>query len=73
MLDRAGERLAQATPEVHNRIWAEVARAVLRCDPARALDLLWSASARPSTYPQRLTDVWLADMPIRQTFCGWQS
>ncbi|MBB4956322.1 hypothetical protein FHR38_000055 [Micromonospora polyrhachis] len=40
VLDRAGERLAQATPELRDRIWAEVGRAVLRCDPARALELL---------------------------------
>ncbi|MGW0434554.1 hypothetical protein ACWDV4_18695 [Micromonospora sp. NPDC003197] len=40
VLDRAGARLAQATPELRDRIWVDVARAVLRCDPARALELL---------------------------------
>ncbi|QLQ34944.2 hypothetical protein [Micromonospora robiginosa] len=34
------ERLAAAPPERRARIWGEVADAVLRCDPAQALDLL---------------------------------
>ncbi|MCT2281509.1 hypothetical protein M3G91_28290, partial [Micromonospora chalcea] len=40
VLARAGERLATAPPESRGRIWSEVAGAVLRADPARALDLL---------------------------------
>ncbi|MFG1718591.1 hypothetical protein ACGFLT_19430 [Micromonospora chalcea] len=40
VLARAGERLAAALPESRGRIWAEVAGAVLRGDPAQALDLL---------------------------------
>ncbi|MFC4070904.1 hypothetical protein [Actinoplanes subglobosus] len=40
LLDRVGERLAAAPAERRDRIWSETAGAVLRCDPARALDLL---------------------------------
>jgi len=40
LLDRVDERLAAAPPELRGRIWADAATAVLRCDPARALDLL---------------------------------
>ncbi|MFE9873202.1 hypothetical protein ACFYON_21470 [Micromonospora sp. NPDC005686] len=40
VLARTGERLAAAPPESRRRIWTEVAGAVLRGDPARALDLL---------------------------------
>ncbi|MGW4502219.1 hypothetical protein ACWENR_26875 [Micromonospora sp. NPDC004336] len=38
--DRVRERLATASPELRGRVWADAAHAVLRCDPARALDLL---------------------------------
>ncbi|MDO3703224.1 hypothetical protein Q3W71_16245 [Micromonospora sp. C28SCA-DRY-2] len=40
LLDRIRERLAEAPPELRGRIWARAAGAVLRCDPAQALDLL---------------------------------
>ncbi|MEU7574603.1 hypothetical protein [Micromonospora sp. NPDC049240] len=40
LLARTRERLAAAPPEQRARIWGEVAGAVLRCDPAEALDLL---------------------------------
>ncbi|HEX5595552.1 MAG TPA: hypothetical protein VFX61_05950 [Micromonosporaceae bacterium] len=40
LLDRARERLAAAPPEQRARIWGDAAGAVLRCDPAQALDLL---------------------------------
>ncbi|GAA3763422.1 hypothetical protein [Micromonospora maritima] len=40
LLERTRERLATATPEARDRIWGEAASAVLRCDPAQALDLL---------------------------------
>lgn len=40
LLDRVRERLASASPDDRGRIWDEVAGAVLRCDPARVLDLL---------------------------------
>ncbi|MBQ1046296.1 hypothetical protein KBX03_27740 [Micromonospora sp. C72] len=40
VLARADERLAAAPPESRSQIWTEVAGAVLRGDPARALDLL---------------------------------
>ncbi|MDR7326893.1 hypothetical protein J2S44_007143 [Catenuloplanes niger] len=40
VLDRARERLAAAGPEERDRVWGDVVHAVLRCDPARALDLL---------------------------------
>ena len=40
LLDRVGERLAAAPPELRGRIWGDAAGAVLRCAPARALDLL---------------------------------
>jgi hypothetical protein len=40
VLDRIRERLAAAPVERRDRIWAEAAGAVLRCDPAQALDLL---------------------------------
>ncbi|MEV4269209.1 hypothetical protein [Micromonospora aurantiaca (nom. illeg.)] len=40
VLARTGERLAAAPPESRGRIWAEAAGAVLRGEPARALDLL---------------------------------
>ncbi|MEV4706086.1 hypothetical protein [Actinoplanes sp. NPDC049316] len=40
LLDRVEERLAVSPAELRGRIWGEAAGAVLRCDPARALDLL---------------------------------
>ncbi|MDP9795122.1 hypothetical protein J2S43_003634 [Catenuloplanes nepalensis] len=40
VLDRARERLAAAEPEDRDRVWTDVIHAVLRCDPAQALDLL---------------------------------
>lgn len=40
LLDRVRERLAAAPPESRARIWGGAAGAVLRCDPARALELL---------------------------------
>ncbi|MGC4897263.1 hypothetical protein [Micromonospora sp. DT31] len=40
VLARIGERLATALPELRAGIWGEVAGAVLRADPAPALDLL---------------------------------
>ncbi|MGS2617459.1 hypothetical protein ACVCAH_23475 [Micromonospora sp. LZ34] len=40
LLDRIRERLAAAPPELRGRIWSRAADAVLRCDPAQALDLL---------------------------------
>ncbi|MGC3862386.1 hypothetical protein ACPSM1_19635 [Micromonospora chersina] len=40
LLDRVRERLAAATPELRGRVWGGAAGAVLRCDPAQALDLL---------------------------------
>jgi hypothetical protein len=40
LLDRVRERLAAAPPELRARIWRSAAGAVLRCDPAQALDLL---------------------------------
>ncbi|MBB5110530.1 hypothetical protein FHU28_000369 [Micromonospora echinospora] len=40
LLDRVRERLAAAPPELRERIWGDAAAAVLRCDPAQALDLL---------------------------------
>ncbi|GAA2603280.1 hypothetical protein [Paractinoplanes durhamensis] len=40
LLDRVGERLAAAPAELRGRVWGDAAGAVLRCDPARALDLL---------------------------------
>ncbi|MGY0002385.1 hypothetical protein [Micromonospora sp. I033] len=40
LLDRVGERLAAATPELRARVWSGAAGAVLRCDAAQALDLL---------------------------------
>ncbi|MFI2711312.1 hypothetical protein ACH495_14415 [Micromonospora sp. NPDC018662] len=40
LLARTRERLAAAPPEQRARIWGEAAGAVLRCDPAEALDLL---------------------------------
>ncbi|SIR29385.1 hypothetical protein [Micromonospora avicenniae] len=40
LLDRIRERLATAPTELRGRIWGEAAGAVLRCDPAQALDLL---------------------------------
>jgi hypothetical protein len=40
LLDRIRERLAAAPAGRRHRIWAEAAGAVLRCDPAQALDLL---------------------------------
>ncbi|SCG72672.1 hypothetical protein [Micromonospora humi] len=40
LLARTRERLAAAPPEPRARIWADAADAVLRCDPAEALDLL---------------------------------
>ncbi|MGC4747030.1 hypothetical protein ACLQ28_15410 [Micromonospora sp. DT201] len=40
LLDRVRERLAAATPELRVRVWADAADAVLRCDPAQALDML---------------------------------
>ncbi|MEV0213200.1 hypothetical protein [Micromonospora sp. NPDC050695] len=40
LLERVRERLAAAPPELVARIWGEAAAAVLRCDPAQALDLL---------------------------------
>ncbi|MFG1715215.1 hypothetical protein [Micromonospora sp. NPDC049203] len=40
VLARTAERLAAAPPESRGRIWTEVAGAVLRGDPGRALDLL---------------------------------
>ncbi|GIM89607.1 hypothetical protein Ato02nite_014000 [Paractinoplanes toevensis] len=40
LLDRVRERLAAASAQARGRIWGEVGGAVLRCDPAQALDLL---------------------------------
>ncbi|MEV4481435.1 hypothetical protein [Micromonospora coxensis] len=40
LLDRIRERLAASPPELRVRIWSEAAGAVLRSDPAQALDLL---------------------------------
>ncbi|GAA4259390.1 hypothetical protein GCM10022255_083800 [Dactylosporangium darangshiense] len=40
LLERVGERLAAATPQLRARIWGDAADAVLRCDPAQALELL---------------------------------
>ncbi|MDQ0370930.1 hypothetical protein J2S42_007599 [Catenuloplanes indicus] len=40
VLDRARERLAGAGLEERDRVWGDVVHAVLRCDPAQALDLL---------------------------------
>ncbi|MEV4760040.1 hypothetical protein AB0J86_33760 [Micromonospora sp. NPDC049559] len=40
LLDRVRERLAATPPELRGRIWGGAAGAVLRCDPAQALDLL---------------------------------
>ncbi|MFC7546932.1 hypothetical protein [Plantactinospora sp. GCM10030261] len=40
LLDRVRERLAGAEPETRDRIWDDVAGAVLRCDPAQTLDLI---------------------------------
>jgi hypothetical protein len=40
LLDRVRERLAAAAPELRARVWGDAAEAVLRCDPAQALDLL---------------------------------
>ncbi|WP_167666612.1 hypothetical protein [Micromonospora narathiwatensis] len=40
LLDRVCERLATAPSEMRERIWSGAANAVLRCDPAQALDLL---------------------------------
>ncbi|SCG66477.1 hypothetical protein [Micromonospora halophytica] len=40
LLDRVRERLAAAPPELRAGIWGGAANAVLRCDPAQALDLL---------------------------------
>lgn len=40
LLDRVRERLAAAPAEQRVRIWGGAAGAVLRCDPAQALDLL---------------------------------
>ncbi|MDR7275166.1 hypothetical protein J2S41_001944 [Catenuloplanes atrovinosus] len=40
LLDRVRERLGAATAEERVTIWADAAPAVLRCDPADALDLL---------------------------------
>ncbi|WBB93448.1 hypothetical protein [Verrucosispora sp. WMMC514] len=40
LLERIRERLAAAPPEPRARIWGDAAAAVLRCDPAQALDLL---------------------------------
>ncbi|WNM38851.1 hypothetical protein RMN56_27565 [Micromonospora halotolerans] len=40
LVDRVRERLAAAPPELRGRVWGAAAGAVLRCDPAQALDLL---------------------------------
>ncbi|MTK03472.1 hypothetical protein FF096_15780 [Micromonospora sp. CP22] len=40
LLERVRERLAEAPPELRARVWGDAAVAVLRCDPAQALDLL---------------------------------
>ncbi|GHJ48238.1 hypothetical protein Cs7R123_55800 [Catellatospora sp. TT07R-123] len=54
LLDRIRERLAAALPETRPRIWAGAADALLRCDPAQALDLL-ERYAPEESLPGRLS------------------
>jgi hypothetical protein len=48
LLDRVRERLAAAPVELRGRVWVDAADAVLRCDPAQALDLLERYAAEGS-------------------------
>ncbi|SCG39693.1 hypothetical protein [Micromonospora coxensis] len=54
LLDRIRERLATAPPELRTRIWSDAADAVLRSDPAQALDLL-ERYAPEGSLPGRLS------------------
>ncbi|WP_430783474.1 hypothetical protein [Actinoplanes sp. G11-F43] len=48
LLNRVRERLAEAPAELRGRIWGDAAGAVLRCDPAQALDLIERYAPRES-------------------------
>ncbi|WP_067498696.1 hypothetical protein [Actinoplanes sp. TFC3] len=54
LLERTGTRLEAAAPEHRNRIWANLATAVLQCDPEAVLGLL-ERYAPDQTLPGALT------------------